>query len=149
MTNGGFESGTTGWTGTSGPITNNSGQAAHGGTWKMWLGGNGKTTSENESQSVTIPSTSTAATLTYWVRVDSAETTSSSQYDKATVTVTPSGGSASTVASYSNLNKATGYTQVTVDLTAYKGKTITLKFSATEDSSLQTSFVFDDVSIKA
>ncbi|WP_431843176.1 M4 family metallopeptidase [Calidifontibacter indicus] len=149
VTNGGFESGTTGWTGTSGPITNNSGQAAHGGTWKMWLGGNGKTTSENESQSVTIPSTSTAATLTYWVHVDSAETTTSSQYDKATVTVTPSGGSASTVASYSNLNKATGYKQVTVDLTAYKGKTITLKFSATEDSSLQTSFVFDDVSIKA
>lgn len=148
VTNGGFESGQTGWTGTSGPITNNTVRTAHSGSWKLWLGGNGTTTSEYEQQTVTIPSTSTSATLTYWVAVDSAETSSASAYDKASVTVTPSGGTASTVASYSNLTKG-AWKQVSLDLSAYKGKTITLKFSATEDSSLQTSFVFDDVSIKA
>ena len=148
VTNGGFESGSTGWTGTSGPITNNAGRTAHSGSWKMWLGGNGTTSSEYEQQTVTIPSTSTSATLTYWVSVDSSETTSYTAYDKASVTVTPSGGTARTVASYSNLTKG-AWKQVTVDLSAYKGQSVTLKFSATEDSSAQTSFVFDDVSIKA
>jgi hypothetical protein len=35
---------------------------------------------------------------------------------------------------------------VSVDLSAYKGQSVTLKFNMTEDSSLQTSFVVDDVS---
>ncbi|GAB3580479.1 M4 family metallopeptidase [Calidifontibacter terrae] len=148
VTNGGFESGTTGWTGTAGPITNNSGQAAHAGSWKMWLGGNGTTANENESQSVTIPASATSASLSYYLHIDSAES-GSTAYDKSTVTVTPSGGSATTVASYSNANKASGYQKVTVNLLSYKGKTVTLKFTGTEDSSLQTSFVYDDVSVIA
>ena len=35
--------------------------------------------------------------------------------------------------------------QKSIDLTSYKGTSVTLKFAATEDSSLQTSFVIDDV----
>ncbi|RKT79824.1 Zn-dependent metalloprotease [Terracoccus luteus] len=141
VTNGGFESGQTGWTGSSGPITNDSGRPAHGGSWKMWLGGNGTTASENEAQTIAVPSSATSPTLTYWVRVDTAETTTSTAYDKATVSV---GGTA--VKSYSNLSspKAT-WSQVTVDLSAWKGQSVSLKFAATEDSSAQTSFVFDDV----
>ena len=53
-----------------------------------------------------------------------------------------------TVASYSNLNKATGYSQKTIDLSAYAGQSVTLKFNGVEDSSLQTSFVIDDTSIQ-
>ncbi|WP_278257414.1 M4 family metallopeptidase [Nocardioides convexus] len=34
LTNGGFESGQTGWTGTSGPINNDTGRPAHSGSWK-------------------------------------------------------------------------------------------------------------------
>jgi hypothetical protein len=50
------------------------------------------------------------------------------------------------VKSYSNLSTPkASYFQVSVDLTAYKGTSVTVKFAATEDSSLQTSFVFDDV----
>ena len=37
------------WTGTSGPITNNTGRPARTGSWKMWLGGNGTTATENEA----------------------------------------------------------------------------------------------------
>ncbi|WP_374971364.1 M4 family metallopeptidase [Terrabacter sp. BE26] len=141
LTNGGFESGQTGWTGTAGPITNNTGRPAHGGTWKMWLGGNGTSGSENESQTFAVPSTATSPTLTYWIRIDTAETSTTSAYDTATVSI-----NGVTKQSYSNLSTPkASYVQKTIDLTAYKGTNVTLKFADTEDSSLQTSFVVDDV----
>ena len=141
LTNGGFESGQTGWTGTSGPITNNTGRPAHSGTWKLWLGGNGTTASENESQTFAVPATATSPTLTYWIRIDTSETTTTTQYDKATVSL-----NGVTVHSYSNLSTPkSSWVQKSIDLTAYKGTNVTLKFAATEDSSLQTSFVIDDV----
>ena len=48
LANPGFESGAASWTGTSGPITNNTGRPAHTGSWKAWLGGNGTTATEND-----------------------------------------------------------------------------------------------------
>jgi Zn-dependent metalloprotease len=141
LTNGGFESGQTGWTGTSGPITNSSSRPAHSGSWKLWLGGNGKTASEYEQQTFAVPSTATTPTVTYWIRIDTSESSSSSQYDKATVQV-----NGVTKHSYSNLSTPkSSWVQKSIDLTAYKGANVTLKFAATEDSSLQTSFVIDDV----
>jgi Zn-dependent metalloprotease len=141
LVNGGFESGQTGWTGSSGPITNNTGRPAHSGSWKLWLGGNGTTASESESQTFAVPSTATTPTLTYWIRIDTAETTTTTQYDKATVQI-----NGVTKHSYSNLSTPkASWVQKSIDLTAYKGTNVTLKFAATEDSSLQTSFVIDDV----
>ena len=61
LQNPGFESGAVSWTGTSGPITNNSGRPARTGTWKAWLGGNGSTSTETVQQSVAIPATATSA----------------------------------------------------------------------------------------
>jgi hypothetical protein len=49
-----------------------------------------------------------------------------------------------TLATFSNLNHNTGYAQHSYSLASYIGQTITLKFTGTEDSSLQTSFVNDD-----
>lgn len=49
-----------------------------------------------------------------------------------------------TLATYSNLNKNTGYTQVSFNVAAYKGQTVRVYLVGTEDSSLQTSFVVDD-----
>ncbi|GLH72921.1 hypothetical protein GETHLI_14230 [Geothrix limicola] len=147
ITNGGFESGVTGWSGNTGDINTWSGQPAHSGTKNAWLQGNGSTSSENLSQSIAIPSTATSATLTFWLHIDTAETTTTTAYDTMKVQVI-SGTTTTTLATYSNLNKATGYAQKTFDLSAYKGKTVTLKFLGSEDSSLQTSFVLDDVSVK-
>ncbi len=45
------------------------------------------------------------------------------------------------------MNAATGYVQKTFDLSAYAGQSVTLKFTGTEDSSLQTSFVVDDTAL--
>jgi hypothetical protein len=58
-----------------------------------------------------------------------------------------SGTVLATLATFSNLILATGYTQHSYSLSAYAGQTITLKFTGTEDSSLQTSFVIDDTAI--
>ena len=53
----------------------------------------------------------------------------------------------STLATYSNLNKNTTYTQKTFNVTAYKGQTIRVNFKMTEDTSLQTTFMLDKVSL--
>ncbi|MEW2133067.1 M4 family metallopeptidase [Streptomyces sp. NPDC005435] len=141
LANPGFESGNTGWTATSGVITTDSGQASHGGSYKAWLDGYGSSHTDTLSQSVTIPS-GCKASLTFWLHIDSAETTTSTQYDKLTVTA-----GSTTLATYSNLNKASGYTQKTFDLSSLAGQTVTLKFNGVEDSSLQTSFVVDDTAL--
>ncbi|MDE9365916.1 trypsin-like peptidase domain-containing protein [Luteipulveratus sp. YIM 133132] len=145
LTNPGFESGQTGWTGTSGAITSSTSRPAHSGTWKLWLGGNGSTSTENESQTVSIPATAAAPKLSYWIRTDTAET-GSTAYDTMKVQVV-SGTTTSTLATYSNVGTSSTYAQKTFDLSAYKGKSITLKFLMNEDSSLQTSFVVDDTAV--
>jgi hypothetical protein len=53
----------------------------------------------------------------------------------------------STLAAYSNLNKASGYTLRSFNVPGFAGQTVTLKFSGVEDSSLQTSFVIDDTAL--
>jgi hypothetical protein len=52
-----------------------------------------------------------------------------------------------TLATYSNLNRATGYQIRTFDLSAFKGQTVVLSFVMNEDFSLQTSFTLDKVSL--
>jgi hypothetical protein len=52
-----------------------------------------------------------------------------------------------TLATYSNLNHNTGYSQKSFSLTAYKGQTIRVYLVGAEDSTLQTSFVVDDFAL--
>ncbi|WP_405061494.1 M28 family metallopeptidase [Kribbella sp. NBC_01505] len=146
LANPGFESGAVNWTGTSGVVTNSTSKPARTGSWKAWLQGNGNTSTENTGQSVAIPAAATAATLSFWIRIDTAETTTSTVYDTVKVQVVD-GGTTTTLATYSNLNKNTTYTEKTFNLLAYKGKTVTVKFLGAEDSSLQTSFVVDDAAV--
>ncbi|MFB7243469.1 M1 family aminopeptidase [Streptomyces populi] len=143
VTNGGFESGTSPWTQSSTTvITSRAGQSAHGGTSFAWLDGTGGTHTDTLSQSVTIPSGCSSASLTFWLHIDTTETTSSTAYDKLTAKI-----GSTTLATYSNLNKASGYAQKTFDVSAFAGQTVTLAFTGTEDSSLQTSFVLDDIAL--
>ncbi|GAB3141304.1 hypothetical protein GCM10027258_23690 [Amycolatopsis stemonae] len=139
--NPGFE-GSGSWTATSGVITDSSsGEAPHAGSHLAYLDGYGSTHTDTLSQSVAIPA-GCHATLTYYLHIDTAETTTTTQYDKLTVKA----GSA-TLASYSNLDKATGYQLRTVDVSAFAGQTVTLTFTGAEDSSLQTSFCIDDTAL--
>ncbi|MEU4347277.1 putative Ig domain-containing protein [Streptomyces sp. NPDC023838] len=140
--NPGFETGSAApWSATSGVIDNSSGEPAHSGSWKAWLDGYGTTHTDSLSQTVTIPP-NCHATLTYYLHIDTRETTTSTAYDKLTVTA-----GSTTLASYSNLSKNSGYALKTFDLSSLAGSTVTLKFNGTEDSSLQTSFVVDDTAL--
>lgn len=144
--NGGFESGATVWTETSGVINSDTNEPAHGGSWKAWLDGYGSSHTDYVRQSVTIPSSVSSATLSFYLHVDTAES-GSTAYDTMKVQLITASGSYVTLATYSNADAASGYALHTLDLSAYKGQTVQVNFYGVEDSSLQTSFVVDDVSL--
>jgi hypothetical protein len=139
LTNPGFESGTTGWTSTSGVI-NTDGAHSHAGSGYAWLDGYGATHTDTLSQSVTLPAGCSAA-LTYYLSISTSETTTTIAYDKLTVSV-----NGTTVQSFSNVNKG-AYAQRTVNLSSYAGQTVAIKWTGTEDSSLATSFLVDDTAV--
>ncbi|MFJ9810948.1 hydrolase [Streptomyces sp. NPDC101158] len=148
LANPGFESGATSWTASAGVITNDAGRPARTGSYKAWLSGYGSAHTDTLSQTVTIPAGCTTAALSFWTRIDTAETTTSTAYDTLKVQVLNSGGTVlSTLATYSNLHASGGYVQRSFDLAGYAGQTVTLKFTGTEGSTLQTSFVIDDTSL--
>ena len=145
--NPGFETGSASpWTTTAGVINENGdGETAHSGSWYAWLDGYGTTHTDTLAQTVTIPATCTTATFSFWLHIDTAETTKTTAYDTLKVQVLNSSGTVlSTLATFSNLNHITGYAQHSYSLSSFIGQKITLKFTGTEDSSLQTSFVDDD-----
>jgi len=147
LANRGFESGNVTWVATAGVITNSTGQTPRSGSWYAWLDGYGTTHTDTLYQQITVPSSATSVTLSFWLKINTAETTTTTAFDTLRVQVRNSSNTVlSTLATYSNLNSSTGYVLKTFDLTAFKGQTIRIYFLGTEDSSLQTSFVIDDTS---
>ncbi|MFG3229589.1 putative Ig domain-containing protein [Kitasatospora sp. NPDC048194] len=139
--NPGFETGSAApWTATSGVVDNSTGEAAHGGSWKAWLDGYGSSHTDTLAQTVTVPAGCKAA-LSFYLHIDTAES-GSTAYDKLTVQA-----GSTTLATFSNANAGAGYTLRSYDLSAFAGQTVTVKFTGTEDSSLQTSFVIDDTAL--
>ncbi|PYC67811.1 hypothetical protein C7C46_29935, partial [Streptomyces tateyamensis] len=121
--NAGFETGTAApWTTSTGVVDNSSSEAAHSGSWKAWMNGYGSAHTDTVSQTVTIPA-GCKATFSFWLHIDTAET-GSTAYDKLTVTA-----NGTSLATYSNVNAATGYVQKSFDLSSYAGQTVTLKFT--------------------
>jgi len=70
----------------AGVVDNTAGQPAHSGSWKAWLDGYGTSHTQSASQTVTIPA-GCRATLSFYLHIDSAETTTTIAYDKLTVKV--------------------------------------------------------------
>jgi hypothetical protein len=148
IVNGGFESGASSWTATSGVITSDSGAAAHGGSWKAWLNGYGSAHTDTVYQSVTIPAAATQATLSFWLDVTTSETSTTQAWDTLTVELrNASNAVVATLATYSNLDAPGGYSQKSFNLVAYKGQTLRVHFKGVEGSQVATSFVVDDVSL--
>jgi uncharacterized membrane protein len=154
--NPGFENGPSNpapWTVTTTQATNRvinsiTTEPPHSGTWDAWLDGHGSTTTDSIMQQASIASNATAATLTFWLHIDTAETSTTTAFDTLTVQVRNTAGTVlSTLATFTNLNHATGYQQKTFDLTSFKGQTIQIFLQGKEDSILQTSFVVDDFAL--
>src|SRR6185503_14897169 len=150
LANPGFESGTnsTPWIATTGVIDNSTLQPARSGSWKAWMNGFGTPHTDTLSQTVTIPSNATKATLSFWIYVYTAETSNTIAYDKLSVQLRNSAGAVlTTLANYSNLSPKAPYAQASFDLSAYKGQTIQRYLTGVEDQGLQTSFIIDDFAL--
>ncbi|MFE2756817.1 S8 family peptidase [Actinosynnema sp. NPDC059335] len=143
LVNGGFESGTTGWSDGTWTIGAWTGAGApRTGSRSSWIGGYGYTSTETLSQTVTIPAGCANTTLSLWLKI------STDEYEPDVFdTLTVKAGS-TTLATYTNLNPS-GYQVRTFNLGAYAGQSVTLSFVGAEDWSYQTSFVLDDISVTA
>jgi alpha-tubulin suppressor-like RCC1 family protein len=153
VANAGFESGAGSWTQTSSltgsNIITNDSAAAHSGSWYAWLGGYDNGT-DTLYQPVTVPTGAGSASLQFWYRITTAETSTTTAYDRMTVTIAnaSTGATLATLATFSNLNAAAGWVQSPpYDVSAFKGQTVRVVFTAVLDASNTTSFRIDDVTL--
>jgi PKD repeat protein len=151
IVNGGFETGSAApWRLTAGVLCSNStcyGETAHSGSWFAWLDGYGFTHTDTATQTVSIPAGKTSATLAFYLHIDTQEV-GTTPYDILKVQVLNSSGSVlATLATYSNVNAASGYALHSLNMNAWIGQTVQIRFIGTEDASLATSFVIDDVTL--
>ncbi|MFG2819022.1 M4 family metallopeptidase [Kitasatospora sp. NPDC048365] len=141
LVNGSFEQGATGWTQSADIIGTSTAAPARSGSWYASMMGYGSAATESLSQrNIAVPSTGSPR-LSFWLQVATQES-GATAYDTLKVKV-----NGTTAATYSNANAGTGYVQRTIDLTAYRGTTITLEFAGQEDAYLTTNFLIDDVAI--
>lgn len=97
---------------------------------------------DSAAQSLTIPAGCSSYRLSFFLHIDTDET-ENVVYDRFTVSV---GGQ--TLETLSNVDANTGYAEKSYDLSRFAGQTVTLQFLGTEDQSLQTSYVVDDVTLR-
>jgi hypothetical protein len=115
--------------------------------WDAWLSGTGTSHSDSIYQEVTVPGDIASLTLTFWLHIDTADT-STVAHDLCKLTIRDTSNTVlAPSATYTNLNAAPGYTQQSFDLTPFKGQTIRVFLWSKENASLQTSFVVDDFAL--
>jgi hypothetical protein len=153
LINGDFETGVlTPWATTTtcqySPITltASSGLPPEQGTYFALLDSTGVACTQTLSQTVTIPAGGTTATLGMWFWILTGET-GNTAIDTFSVQVTPAGGTATTLASFSNLNSQNFWTYYSYDLSAYIGKTITITYTGTEKGATVADFLLDNLSL--
>lgn len=149
IVNGGFEGGSAPWV-LSGSAVLSNGSFPHTGTGYLIVASANNQTGA-AFQQITIASGS-APSLSFWLNVTSAETTTTTQFDRLFIEVRNTSGTLlATLATFSNLNKGTAGAYVLrgpFSLSTFAGQRIRVQFRATEDPSLATSFRVDDVSAK-
>ena len=139
LLNPGFESGAVDWTSTANVIFTD-GYNPHSGVGYAWLDGYGTAHTDYVYQTVNIPA-GCKATLSYWLNVDASGVTSPVT---ATFTAQANGHVLQT---FTNANEAP-YTQKSVDISAYAGQSVQIKFNGVENANdFNTSFFVDDTAV--
>lgn len=160
LSNPGFESGTANWTGAAAcaspcslPIySESSPRNARSGRYFAMLNGRGRTNTEWVGQNVYIGSDAVTANLTFWLKIKTYEA-GLTPYDSLAVEVASADGSTvlATLATLSNVNAKDygAYKAVSLNFNpaAFRGKTVRVRFTGREDSSLATFFYIDDTSL--
>ncbi len=138
LRNPGFESGNIDWTATPDVILNNLEadyyEVAEAGSWFAWLDGYGIPHTDTLAQTVTVPSGCTNYVLSYYQHIDTSEIASRCNgCDTLKLQVLNSSGSVlATLSTYTNLNAARGYHLISVNMGAYAGQKITIKWTGIE-----------------
>lgn len=140
VVNGSFESGNSYWSLGSGASVVTT--RAYAGTHSLLAGGTTSST-QSATQQVTVPTGGSSQTLTFRTYVSTQES-GSTVYDRLNIQA-----NGTTLKTYSNASPTGSWIATTLDLSAYAGQTITLKFQAVNDSTLPTSFYVDVVSVMA
>src|SRR5262249_19127415 len=149
IVNGGFESGTSPWSqSSSGGFQIIDTTRPHTGTHSAFLCGYNNC-NDQIWQTVTIPSTMTNSTLSFWAYFSSNETTTTTCFDFLRARIrTSAGATITTPLQECNINKH-GWVQYTFDVTSalstFKGQQVQVYFQGTTDVSLTSSMFVDDV----
>lgn len=149
LANPGFESGRGGgWKGSSGIISQRNPEWPRTGAWVANLNGRGRSNTRKLYRRITIPSDICSAQLNFWLRVETREPVTAPAQDKLKLTVRkPSGALQQTLGTYSNQDSSASYTLQSFDLTNFRGKTIRLQWTGTENKSGATQFLIDDTEL--
>ncbi|QQE79883.1 protease pro-enzyme activation domain-containing protein [Alicyclobacillus sp. SO9] len=145
--NGGFESGTSPWVeSSSGGYQLIDTTNPHTGSYSAYLAGYNNA-NDSIYQTISIPSSATKVTLSYWTDVQTTETTHS--YDFLKVELRDANGNVLKTIQTQSDATATGWKSQSFDISGYAGKTVEVYFDGTNDSSNPTDFFVDDVSVTA
>jgi len=152
LANTGFEAGTSPWvlTGSTAAIQCGSGTyLPYAGSCLATLNGGATASTDTASQTVTIPSGKTSATLTFRLYINVQGTQSVAAVDRLHVQVFDTAGNLlGTPKSFTNLQASSGYINRTVDMTPYLGQTVKIRFDGvTVGLPTQTIFELDNVTL--
>ncbi|HYY55750.1 MAG TPA: hypothetical protein VE842_00390, partial [Pyrinomonadaceae bacterium] len=151
MLNPGFELGAVSWltNGGSTKVFYNSSGHARTGTWSGWLGGYTGAFSEYLYQDVTIPSTATSANLNFYLWLSSEETSLMiPANDTFTVQIRNTSNTVlANPAIYTYQAETAGYVKKTFNLLPYKGQRIRIYFLSDQNSTLNSWYFLDDVTV--
>jgi Putative Ig domain len=138
-----FASGSKDWTASSGVIgeyASDGEPPISGSNYDAWLDGYAAPHTDTLSQSVTVPSGCTG-TLEVWLHIDSDQTSGTN----GSFTVSVAG---STIATFTNLNANTGYTEHSYTIpSSDSGKSIKLLFTGVENNDTNTDYVVGQVEL--
>lgn len=130
-------------------------EPAHSGAYLLWLAGYSTPSyTDTVYQQATIPSTTTSATLSFWLHADTPYFNTAPYVKTVTDTLkvqirSSTGKVLATLATYSNQTPIKGYAQKSFDVTAYKGKTIQVCLVCQENYYELTRFAIDDFALNA
>ncbi|MET0401300.1 MAG: M4 family metallopeptidase, partial [Cystobacter sp.] len=149
LRNAGFEQGNLGWVEGALPNVNHPATGARTGQGYVWLNGYGSAIVDSVYQQVTLPSDAQSAALTFYLKVETQHTGATAE-DKLEVQVRDANGQVlKTLATWSNLDASSLWTQRSFDLSEFAGRTVRIHLEGTEKSdSLATNFKLDDFSLR-
>src|SRR5579872_3883250 len=146
--NPGFETGTMApWSGATGVVSPSStSEPSHSGNYDAWFG-QGTAGAMVLGQTVTLPTGCSTYAFSFWLHIDTTSTSTSQTATLVAKVLSPTGTLLATLATYSNLQAASGYQQYSLNVSAFAGQTVQLKFLASEPSTGRTNFVVDDTAM--